>query len=266
MTIAILFPPGYKPVLKHGDHDQSSHGNWATDNFQDYGYGGGGDLDAASEAYEERYGIKTDGSKELVGISDDEAKALDFYTAEGYKEINTFLREGKDKIDLDSLDENELVEWDDIDQKIQRLDELIQFSPDVYGEKNLFRVFSEKVLSNLNEGDVLQDKGFLSTTRVDITKSQNLETLETLQTIRDTPDVPAVILPSPSGQGKALGVDFLKNAIGDSPLVANVATANIEKEVLLPRGTSLKFKGYKTVTEDAESGPLKVAVFERVDK
>lgn len=264
MSISILLPPGFRPVLKHGDHDQSSHGNWASGNFQDYGSGGGGDLDAASDAYYERYGIKTDGSKELVGISDDEAIALDTYTAEGYKTINSFLREGKDKMDIDSLDPSELVEWDMTYQRIQRLDELIAGSPDVYGEKNLFRVYSERVLSGLNEGDVVTDKGFLSTTRVDITTPEGLETLQNLQMIRETSDIPAVILPSPSGQGKALGVDFLKNAIGDSPLITNIQTANTEKEVLLPRGTSLKFKGYKTVNEDGSG--MKVAIFERMDK
>jgi hypothetical protein len=30
MTYIITLPIGYKPVLKHGDHDQSSHGSWAT--------------------------------------------------------------------------------------------------------------------------------------------------------------------------------------------------------------------------------------------
>jgi GNAT superfamily N-acetyltransferase len=30
MSFIITLPVGYKPVLKHGDHDQSSHGAWAT--------------------------------------------------------------------------------------------------------------------------------------------------------------------------------------------------------------------------------------------
>ena len=30
MSITIAFPLGYKPVLKHGEHDQSDHGSWAT--------------------------------------------------------------------------------------------------------------------------------------------------------------------------------------------------------------------------------------------
>ena len=30
MSITLVFPIGYKPVLKHADHDQSTHGSWAT--------------------------------------------------------------------------------------------------------------------------------------------------------------------------------------------------------------------------------------------
>ena len=30
MSITLVFPFGYKPVLKHGEHEQSDHGNWAT--------------------------------------------------------------------------------------------------------------------------------------------------------------------------------------------------------------------------------------------
>ena len=35
MSITITFPLGYKPVLKHGEHDQSSHGAWATGTVSD---------------------------------------------------------------------------------------------------------------------------------------------------------------------------------------------------------------------------------------
>lgn len=30
MSITLIFPVGFKPVLKHGDHDQLDHGSWAT--------------------------------------------------------------------------------------------------------------------------------------------------------------------------------------------------------------------------------------------
>jgi hypothetical protein len=35
MTYIITLPIGYKPVLKHGDHDQSTHGAWSSGNSYD---------------------------------------------------------------------------------------------------------------------------------------------------------------------------------------------------------------------------------------
>jgi hypothetical protein len=75
MSITIAFPLGYKPVLKHGDHDQSSHGSWATNNFNEI-YDG----EKAQNTYFDNYGIKTDGSKDPVGISRDEIRSLNTYT------------------------------------------------------------------------------------------------------------------------------------------------------------------------------------------
>jgi hypothetical protein len=83
MSITIALPIGYKPVFKHGDHDQSSHGSWATGNFDEETQG-----EEAHKIHFDKYGIKTDGSKEPVGISRDEIKSLDNYTADGFKEIN----------------------------------------------------------------------------------------------------------------------------------------------------------------------------------
>ena len=37
MSITIAFPLGYRPVLKHGEHDQSDHGNWATGDLVENG-------------------------------------------------------------------------------------------------------------------------------------------------------------------------------------------------------------------------------------
>lgn len=37
MSVSILLPLGFKPVFKHGEHDQSSHGNWATGDLVDNG-------------------------------------------------------------------------------------------------------------------------------------------------------------------------------------------------------------------------------------
>jgi len=261
MTITISLPLGYKPVFKHGDHDQSSHGNWASGNFQDYGSGGGGDLDAAENTYFERYGIKTDGSKEPTGVSRDEVSALDFYTGDGYRNINSFFRQGQDGLPMKGD-----VLFDRLTEISGHLDKLIDEAPEIFGDKNLFRVYSQNVMNNIKEGDVVTDKGYLSTTRVDITDSSNRDVLQSLQVIEDSNDIPAIILPNASGKGKGIGVDFFKNAVQDSPLVTNVSAANIEKEVLLPRNTPLKFTGYKDFLNRDSGKYMKVAVFQRMDK
>jgi len=253
MSITLTFPVGYKPVLKHGDHDQSSHGNWATGNFDE-------DTDGADaqDSYFSRYGIKTDGTLEIVGVSRDEVSAIDFYTGDGFKDINSFWRDGKNETTPNNTSQE--VEYNSIETLSSNLDKLIDESPEMFGDKNLFRVYSENVMNGIKEGDVVTDKGYLSTTRIDITNARNRDDLENLQLIQESKDIPAIILPSPSGKGKGLAVDYLKNSVQDSPRVTNVATANREKEVLLPRSTPLKFMGYKEVED------LKVAVFQRMDK
>ena len=258
MSIAILLPPGFKPVIKHGDHDQSSHGNWASKNFDEETQG-----EAAQNTYFDTYGMKVSNNgilgtnKEPVGISRDQISAIDFYTGDGFSNVNSFLREGRNESDMKGD-----VVFDRLIEISANLDKLIDEAPELFGDKNLFRVYSQNVLSGLKEGDVVTDKGYLSTTRVDITKSENFGVLGDLQDINDSKDIPAVILPSPSGRGKGLAVDYLKNSIQE--FVTNVSTANTEKEVLLPRNTSLKFMGYKRVLEDATL--MNVAVFQRMDK
>ena len=250
MSITLVFPVGYKPVLKHGEHDQSSHGNWASGNFDEETDGAD-----AQDSYFSRYGLKTDGTKEPVGISREELSSIDFYTGDGFRNINSFFRQGQDKLDM-----KDDVLFDRLTIDGKHLDKLIDEAPEIIGDKNLFRVYSQNVMDSIKEGDVVVDKGYLSTTRIDITNPSNRDDLENLQLIMESKDVPAVILPSPSGKGKGLAVDYLKNSVQDSPRVTNVATANREKEVLLPRSTPLKFMGYKEVED------LKVAVFQRMDK
>jgi hypothetical protein len=233
------------PVIKHQEHDQSSHGNWATGNFNEDTEGEDG-----QSLYFDTYGMKTDGSMDPVGISRNEIRSLDDYTASGFKDINGNLREADD--------ENPFY-----DNKIADLDKLIEESPNLFGDKNLYRVFAEDVLSSIKEGDVLTDRAYLSTTRVDITDSKNIDTLQNLQIISEANNRTGIILPSPSGKGKGLAVDYMKNAVAD--LFNNTSTANSEKEVLLPRGTSLKFMGYKKINAMTDN-VMDVAVFQRMDK
>lgn len=239
----------YEIVKKHGDHDQSSHGSWASGNFNEESEG-----ESAQGKYFDTYGVEIK-TNEPVGIQQSEIEALNFYTGDGYTDINNNARFG-------IAHPEESVEAI-IQDRISNLDTLIEQSPDMFGDKNLFRVFDKSLIDTLEKGDVLTDKGFMSTTRVDITSKEGLEVLQNLQLIRVTDDRASIILPSESKTGKGLAVDYLKNAISDA--FTNVATANNEKEVLLPRGTSLKFMGYKKVNEGADD-VMDVAVFQRLDK
>jgi hypothetical protein len=90
MSITIAFPLGYKPVFKHGDHDQSSHGSWATGNFNEES-----EYEPALGAYSERYGVDKDGNK--VGVTKEQHNAIDDYSQNGYKRINEYLRGGNKK-------------------------------------------------------------------------------------------------------------------------------------------------------------------------
>ena len=241
---------GWSSVVKHGEHDQSSHGSWASGNFNEI-YDG----EKTQNTYFDTYGIKTDGSKEPVGITRGEIAALNFYTGDGYKDINNSARFGV-------VHPEESVEAI-IQDRISNLDTLIEEAPEFFGDKNLYRVFDKSITDTLEVGDVLTDKGFMSTTRVDITREEGLDVLQNLQMIRVTDDTPSIILPSESKRGKGLAVDYLKNAVVD--LFDNVSTANNEREVLLPRNTSLKFMGYDLVSI-RDGDPMKVAIFQRMDK
>lgn len=240
MSIAILLPPGFRPVIKHGDHDQSSHGNWALGNFDEETQG-----EAAQNTYFDRYGFDKNGKP--TGTTVKEIDSLVHYTGEGYAYINGGLRGYR------SLGEGE-------QEIVKELDKLIDESPSLFGETNLYRVYSERVLSELEEGDIVTDKGYLSTTRIDLT--QDADAREALGNIKESRDTVAIILPSEGKTGKGLAVDKFVNAVSGVKGTGSFssAQADTEKEVLLPRGTSLKFLGMKRdVNNEAE-----IAVFQRV--
>jgi hypothetical protein len=150
-----------------------------------------------------------------------------------------------------------------LENRVTDIDKIIEEAPELFGDKNLYRVFDKSVLDTLEEGDVLTDKGFMSTTRVDITSKEGLDVLQNLQIIRTTDNKPSIILPSESKTGKGIAVDYVKNAVSD--LFDNISTADNEKEVLLPRETSIKFMGYKKINEGKDD-VMDVAVFQRLDK
>jgi hypothetical protein len=304
MSITIALPIGYKPVFKHGEHDQSSHGSWASGNFDEES-----EYEPALSTYSERYGVDKDGNR--VGVSVEEHDAIDDYSQNGYKRINEYLRGGDKKTELDPAEAKSIIENDEslylraIDEysennevgaelteseledavytyatkhgaellervnsgqtpmaernqrDVEALDKLIDESPALFGDKTLYRVFSDKVLENLQEGDIMRDPAFLSATRIDVTQEGQSSARTWMGGIKETPDTVGVILPNATGSGKGFAVDIYRTSVDDTSTVSDT-----EKEILLPRDTPLKFLGYKTdVGTEA-----RVAVFQRMDK
>jgi len=236
-------------VQKHqaGKHDQATHGNWATDNFDEETGG-----DALLETYMNRYGTDAKGNK--YGVENADYEAMDFYTRNGYQTINPYLRKGTVATPF-------LLDSEGVQKVADRLDKLLAEAPVTLGKSTLYRVMDDKVLASIKVGDVMIDKGFLSTTRIDITQPRNDEARTWLRNMSVEPTDPtvdtiAIIRPNKKGNGKGLVIDMIRNAVGDAS-----SFSDIEKEVLLPRATPLKFIGFK----DNIGTEKRVAIFERMD-
>ena len=141
-----------------------------------------------------------------------------------------------------------------LDNIVKQIDSVIERSPDdALADKKLYRVFSSSLVESLSPGDILTDKGFISTTLVDITSQAGKDLRRELGNIRSSNDIAGVILPSKGGTSKGLSLGYLRSALGNY-----VSVRPNEKEVLLPRDTSLEFIG----TATGKTGE-KIALFER---
>lgn len=147
MTITISLPLGYKPVFKHGEHDQSSHGAWAN-----------GQNGESEETTSDRKGVgyKESDKHPKYDFNSEDGPNIEYYTNEGYEEINRFLRSGKS--DPMGDDPDTLREY------TRSLDKAIK-QTSAPRDMTVFRGTSGvKKFDSLKEGDVFSDKAFVSTT------------------------------------------------------------------------------------------------------
>lgn len=255
-SVATIIARGYWDAVyeefdKHlaGEHDQKTHGSWAG-NFSDQ------DRIKAELAYSEQYEIEAPPSILVDTVAD--------YVEYGYKTMNGFLRGKLGEFELSGENPQSLK------RKISDLDRMIDEAPKVIGYNNLYRVVSNKVLESLNEGDVLIDKGFLSTTRANIIDKTERRTLEMLQDISSSKDSVMVILPTKQGGDRGLMPDLLFESIQSSH---SPSQTQREREVILPRDTQLKFMGYEEIERPYFERPISsnytekitVAVFQRLN-
>jgi hypothetical protein len=250
-----------------GKHDQKTHG-----------VGGGGKYQASSQAMflfnNENFREVADFSEEdttaseayeakySTDIDDDFAvgMAIENYVGNGYSAINGYLRGNTSVSNI----ETESV----LKDRIAALDKGIEESPEVFGGTNLYRVFSNRLVDDLEPGDTFIDKGFLSTTRINLTKEENRGARLQLADIGSSEDTVGVILPNPGRNGKGLAIDFFLER-KEVEAYGNEIWQQ-EREVLLPRETPLLFLGFTEGLRNPEIQPgqmprERVAVFQRMD-
>jgi hypothetical protein len=222
------------PVAKHGTHDQKTHGNWAT------GGASGVSNDELKRAYQDFQGLS-----EETGYS-----AVYSYTHNGYEILNTYLRtdsfsndlmedaKGRfpallvDAAEIDEMDNQRVQMRGILNATTSALDTAIDEAPQVLEDKIVFRVVSVDALKDLKEGDVFTEKGYVSTTSVDLRKDSKLR--ENLAQIdRKTDDVVALIYNGKNGKGLSV------NGIQEAAANKNA----FENEIILPRGRDFKFIG-----------------------
>jgi hypothetical protein len=208
---------GYAPstVQKHQDHDQKTHGNWAT---------GGGDTainkfeNAANQAYgtgEEAFTIYYTG--------DNSVAALGEYLARGHT-VNDNIRSSGD------LDRGDGKTYAD-SSVVKGLDNAIEMAPRMPNQK-VWRTASAEAIENLKVNGVYIDKGFTSTTAVDITHPDNGMLLLTLSTVSSGRK--ALMEIDTGSVGKGL---YMPKMFPGQPI------AEKEREFLLPRETKMRYLG-----------------------
>lgn len=238
----IRFTYGLKPLLKHGSHDQRTHGSWANG--------------VSSEAI----GSTTPESKRGKNVS--EASLSKTYRDEGFREslsfdekysINSYIQRGH--LMNMKIREDETWEEDDAGDVIQdhmdKLDKIIESAPVLNGDR-LYRTTSTESLEGLKVGDAIQDRGYMSTTVANLLEPANGKLLLSLSTVS-------------SGRKSIIRIDgnYGKKGLFMPAVSPSSPVAEFEREVVLPRDTKLRYKGF-IMYPFGDDQAVQVHDFERV--
>lgn len=213
----VRFAYGLKPVLKHGSHDQRTHGSWANGSISETVGSSTPENMRGKNIGEASLGKAYRDAEFRESLSFDEKYSIESYLQRGHN-INTKIRKGE------NLDGDEV--------HIDRLDEIISLAPALNGDR-LYRTTSTEALEGLRVGDVIQDKGYMSTTVANLLEPANGILLLTLSTVT-------------SGRKSIIRIDgnYKKTGLFMPAVNPSSPIAEFEKEVVLPRGTKLRYKGF----------------------
>jgi hypothetical protein len=128
-------------VLKHEEHDQSTHGSWAD--------GSTSNTISENEFYATYQGLK---------LEDMEEYKLNWYTQKGVQ-LNNELRSNKTDPAL-------------IEKAVKEIDSAIEKAPK-FPNREVYRVAPSFLSKGMEVGTVIQDLGYQSTTIADLSKPEN---------------------------------------------------------------------------------------------
>ena len=204
----IRFQAGLKPVFKHEQHDQSSHGSWANGQTSK-----GIDENEIFSRYKD------------FALSDMESSKVEFYIQRG-PDLNRELRNNS------AMVEGKVVEIGPkmADKALKEIDEAIEKAP-AFPNREVFRVAPAFLVEGMKVGTVVADLAYQSTTIADLTKPENGILLLSLSKV--TSGQKSLIKINTGSKGKGLYLP----AVSKDPVAAH------EQEFLLPRGTKLRYTG-----------------------
>ena len=213
-------------VEKHQQHDQSSHGNWAS---------GGGTIGDYARAYKR------------FTLTEDEEDTLSDYGSSAYKDINNFARLG--------LKSSNPEYQNYLSQAVTNMDNAIERAPLVENSNALWRVFSPKAFLNLEIGKTYEDKGFMSTSLNDLSDKKNSEVKDNFMNVGGISQILGKILPNGNYKGISMNNTKVFNDFDEREFI-------LPRNTQL---TFLGFEQQNT-TDDFERPIVEnIAVFQRVN-
>jgi len=224
MSITIAFPLGYKPVLKHGDHDQTDHGAWAT------GY----------------KPASLDDLPNLDGFSRDVSDAKTSYMGKGYEWMNSFLRDGYIGDKLETGFNFETLSKEEGIRQIEKLKDAL-YSVQTKQDFMVTRV--------QRTGESITEKKISEMTYEDIA---NLEGKSYVAKSFTSTFAPGSVNPNLKNSYEAQTKVFLNIMMREGTYGATIGN-NRESEFVLPPNTSFVVTGAKRVGTDKLSIDLLVS-------
>ena len=169
----------------------------------------------------------------LSTLTTNEIEAVRTYQGNGYLTINGLLRNGDQSKWVDEANKP-LAE-----ERIKNMDAAIQKAPSLPENSSVFRAIDAGVIYDLEEkggvGQIFTDKGFTSTTILDMREMSS----EAYKPYENRGQVIVEIQMTDKTSG------LLVDKVHDEQSLMNLnMDLRLEREVILPRGTSFSYQGY----------------------